>query len=53
MRAQVYRSDLLLHEGDRHARQWFEMLALFDDARLHEERRAIVADVHARGKAFG
>jgi predicted nucleotidyltransferase len=53
MRAQVYRSDLLLHEGDRHARQWFEMLALSDYARLNEERRAILADVHARGKVFG
>ena len=53
MRAQVYRSDILPDEGDRHARQWFEMLALSDYARLHEERRAILADVQARGNVFG
>ena len=49
MCAEVYRSDRLLYEGDRRAREWFEALALASYARLNEERRGILEDAAARG----
>jgi uncharacterized protein len=53
MRVQVLEHGDLLAEGNRHARQVFEMQSLAQYARLNEERRHILADIQARGSIYG
>ena len=53
MRAQVLGHGVLLAEADRNARQTFEMQAYSQYARFNQERREILADIHARGAVYG
>lgn len=53
LRVRVLDEGRLVHEGDRHTREAFEMFALADYARLNEERAAILADIRTRGRIHG
>jgi predicted nucleotidyltransferase len=53
MRVQVLERSNLLFDGDPQARALFEATALSAYARLNEERKWILLDVHARGSVHG
>ncbi len=53
MRVQVLEHGIVLYERDAGQRQAFEATALSAYARLNEERRGIIDDVHQRGRAHG
>ncbi|NBC18065.1 MAG: nucleotidyltransferase domain-containing protein [Bacteroidetes bacterium] len=53
MRIQVLRTGRVLYEVDVVTRQRFEMYALSAYALLNEERAAILADIHERGRVYG
>lgn len=53
MRVQVLEHGELLFERDVHRREAFEALALSAYARLNEERRGIIDDIHSRGRVYG
>ncbi len=51
MRTEVVQQGRLLHDGHRGERELFEALTLSAYARLQEERRGILDDIRARGRA--
>lgn len=53
MRAQVVSSGVCILDGDRIARQHFEIYAYSSYARLNEERSGILADIRSRGAIHG
>lgn len=53
MQAQVLDRGTVLFEGDRTARQQFEMHVCSAYALLNEERAGILNDVQARGRVYG
>lgn len=52
-RAQIIHGGIVLLDRDPSERARFEMYALSDYARLNEERRGILEDIHARGTVHG
>jgi len=53
MRTQVLSSGRVLYESDATTRSLFEASALGAYARLNEERRGILDDIHERGSVHG
>ena len=53
MRASVLRTARTLYDGAPTERAFFEAYALADYARLNEERRGILEDIHERGNIYG
>jgi predicted nucleotidyltransferase len=53
MRAQVVSRGICILDGDRSARQRFEVHTYSSYARLNEERAGILADIQSRGRIHG
>jgi len=53
MRVQVLEHGIVLYERNAGQRQAFEATALSAYARLNEERRGIIDDIHRRGRVHG